>query len=135
MRVLDKYGQGTVSNALAALNWCLQNKSKYNIRVANLSLGHPPGESYTTDPLCQACEQAWKGGILVVSAAGNRGRKVASDRSTSSAFLSDLIFVSDSICAASIRESRSMIGIDSSSDCRKAFTPTINCSRVSIAFC
>ncbi len=42
--------------------------------IVNLSLGHPVGESYTTDPLCQAVEAAWKAGIVVVCAAGNNGR-------------------------------------------------------------
>ena len=37
-------------------------------------MGHPVGESYTTDPLCQAMENAWKAGIVVVCAAGNEGR-------------------------------------------------------------
>ena len=31
-------------------------------------------ESYLQDPLCQAVEQAWKAGIVVVVAAGNYGR-------------------------------------------------------------
>ena len=31
-------------------------------------------ESYQTDPLCQAVEQAWNAGIVVVVAAGNYGR-------------------------------------------------------------
>jgi serine protease AprX len=31
-------------------------------------------ESYTQDPLCQAVEQAWAAGIVVVTAAGNYGR-------------------------------------------------------------
>src|SRR5207247_191518 len=61
-------------------------KLLYNIRVANLSLGYPPGESYTTDPLCQACEQAWNAGILVVCAAGNRGRVVASNPTSGVAY-------------------------------------------------
>ena len=34
-------------------------------------------ESYTVDPLCQAVEQAWKAGIVVVVAAGNEGRNNA----------------------------------------------------------
>src|SRR5207249_10554020 len=38
------------------------------------SLGHPVGESHSTDPLCQAVEAAWKAGIFVVCAAGNDGR-------------------------------------------------------------
>src|SRR5579871_4938121 len=35
--------------------------------------------SYATDPLCQACEQAWKAGIVVV-AAGNGGRLNSTQR-------------------------------------------------------
>ena len=52
----------------------IELKSTYNIRVINLSLGRPVYESYTTDPLCQAVEAAWKAGIVVVVAAGNEGR-------------------------------------------------------------
>ena len=74
VRVLDQNGQGTVSSVLAGLQWAVANKSRYNIRVLNLSLGHPVGESYTTDPLCQAVETAYKAGIVVVCAAGNDGR-------------------------------------------------------------
>ena len=74
VRVLDQNGQSSVSTVLAGLQWVVQNKAKYNIRVVNLSLGHPVGESYTTDPLCQAVEAAWKAGIVVVCAAGNAGR-------------------------------------------------------------
>lgn len=74
VKVLDRLGSGTVSQTIAALQWCIDNKTKYNIRVINMSLGHPVGESYTTDPLCQAAEAAWKSGIVVVCAAGNDGR-------------------------------------------------------------
>jgi len=42
--------------------------------VINLSLGRKVFESYTLDPLCQAVEQAWQAGIVVVTAAGNAGR-------------------------------------------------------------
>jgi len=73
-RVLDNTGAGCVSSVLAGLQWVVANKNAYNIRVINLSLGHPVGESYTTDPLCQAVEAAWKAGIVVVCAAGNNGR-------------------------------------------------------------
>ena len=82
-RVLDNNGQGSVSSVLTGLQWVIANKSAYNIRVINMSLGHPIGESYTTDPLCQAVEAAWKAGIVVVCAAGNDGR--ASANSTNSA--------------------------------------------------
>ena len=53
-------GQGTVSDVISGVQWCITNRSKYSIRVINLSLGHPVGESYTTDPLCQAVERPGK---------------------------------------------------------------------------
>jgi serine protease AprX len=74
LRVLDKNGAGTDSQTIAAIQMAIQMKRKYNIRVINLSLGRPVYESYTLDPLCQAVEQAWKAGIVVVVAAGNDGR-------------------------------------------------------------
>ncbi len=72
--VLNQYGQGTVTDVLSGIQWCIVNKTKYNIRVLNLSLGHEVGESYTTDPLCQGVEAAYRAGIVVVCAAGNNGR-------------------------------------------------------------
>ena len=72
--VLDKTGSGTDSTVIAAINRAIQLRSQYNIRVINLSLGRPVFESYALDPLCQAVEQAWKAGIVVVVAAGNDGR-------------------------------------------------------------
>ena len=60
VRVLDRNGSGTVSQVIAGIQWTIANKSASNIRVMNLSLGHEVGESYTTDPLCQAVEAAWK---------------------------------------------------------------------------
>lgn len=74
VRVLDASGQSDVSTVIAGIQWVLQNQNTYKIRIMNLSVGHPVGESYTTDPLCQALEQAWKAGITVVCAAGNAGR-------------------------------------------------------------
>ena len=58
VRVLDHTGQGSVSQVVSGLQWVVANKAKYNIRVLNLSLGHPVGECYMTDPLCQAVEAA-----------------------------------------------------------------------------
>jgi serine protease AprX len=74
LRVLDQNGAGTDSQVIAAIQQAIALKSLFNIRVINLSLGRPVWESYTTDPLCQAVEQAWKAGIVVVVAAGNYGR-------------------------------------------------------------
>jgi serine protease AprX len=74
LRVLDSNGSATDSTVIAAIQQAIALKNLYNIRVINLSLGRGIFESYTLDPLCQAVEQAWKAGIVVVVAAGNYGR-------------------------------------------------------------
>jgi serine protease AprX len=74
LRVLDQNGAGRDSAVIAAIQKAILLKSKYNIRVINLSLGRGVYESYKLDPLCQAVEAAWKAGIVVVVAAGNEGR-------------------------------------------------------------
>ena len=74
IRVLDEDGNGRDSDVITGIQHAIALKSQYNIRVINLSLGRPIYESYKTDPLCLAVEQAWKAGIVVVVAAGNYGR-------------------------------------------------------------
>ncbi len=74
LRVLDANGSATDSTVIAAISQAISLKTRYNIRVINLSLGHAVYESYKLDPLCVAVEKAWKNGIVVVVAAGNNGR-------------------------------------------------------------
>jgi serine protease AprX len=74
LRVLDDTGMGQDSYVISAIQAAIKMKTSYNLRVINLSLGRPVYESYTLDPLCQAVEQAWKAGFVVVVAAGNDGR-------------------------------------------------------------
>ena len=74
LRALDENGVGSDSSVIAAIDRAIALKDTYNIRVINLSIGRPVYESYTLDPLCQAVEEAWKAGIVVVVAAGNDGR-------------------------------------------------------------
>ena len=74
LRVLDQNGMSTDSEVIAAIQTAIQLQSTYNIKVINLSVSRGVYESYTLDPLCQAVEQAWQSGIVVVVAAGNYGR-------------------------------------------------------------
>jgi serine protease AprX len=74
LRALDLNGAGTDSTVIAAIQEAITLKSTYNIRVINLSLGRGISVGYSSDPLCQAVESAWKAGIVVVVAAGNYGR-------------------------------------------------------------
>jgi serine protease AprX len=73
LRALYPDGTGYTSDILAAIDWVIRFQPTYNIRVLNLSLGHPVFESYATDPLCRAIRAAHDAGILVVVAAGNEG--------------------------------------------------------------
>jgi subtilisin family serine protease len=74
VKVLDEWGIGTTSNVIAAIDWLIANKDAHNIRVANLSLGHPAFESYLSDPLCQAVRAMVDAGIVTVVSAGNLGK-------------------------------------------------------------
>ncbi len=74
LRVLDVNGVSNDSAVIAALDRAVALKSKYNIRVINMSLGRPIYESYKHDPICAAVAAAWQNGIVVVVAAGNLGR-------------------------------------------------------------
>lgn len=75
VKVLDQKGSGSLSNVIAGIQWCIQNKAKYNIRIISLSLGSVAELSYKEDPICQIVEHAWNSGIVVVVAAGNSGPK------------------------------------------------------------
>ena len=68
-------GQVDVSQVIAAIDWVVQHRSDngMNIRVLNLSYGTDSTQNYRVDPLAFAVEQAWKAGIVVVTAAGNEG--------------------------------------------------------------
>jgi serine protease AprX len=74
LRVLDAHGMSSDSIVIAAIDRAIALKSRYNIRVINLSLGREVRESYNQDPICRAVAAAWKQGIVVVVAAGNLGR-------------------------------------------------------------
>jgi serine protease AprX len=73
VRVLGADGSGQTSDVIAGIEWVIANRSKYNIKVINLSIGHPVGEPAATDPLCEVVAQAVQAGLTVVAAAGNSG--------------------------------------------------------------
>jgi serine protease AprX len=66
-------GAADVSNILAAIQWVVSFKDRYNIRVLNLSLGTDSTQDWRVDPLNYAVERAWAAGMTVVVAASNEG--------------------------------------------------------------
>ena len=73
VRVLDELGRGQASDVMAGLQWVLDHKAEYGIRVVNLSLGHPVVEAAAADPLIEMVDALWDSGLVVVCSAGNRG--------------------------------------------------------------
>ena len=73
VRVLGEDGSGTYEKVIQGIQWVVQHKAEYHIRVMNLSLVSPAQVSYWADPLDRAVTAAWAAGIVVVAAAGNDG--------------------------------------------------------------
>lgn len=74
VRVLGRTGVGLTSDVIAGIDWAIANRSRLNIRVISLALGHPVTEPSTVDPLCRAVARAVAANIVVVASAGNYGR-------------------------------------------------------------
>jgi serine protease AprX len=71
--VMDDKGMAMTRDVIAAADWILANKDRYNIRVANFSLHSASPASVFYDPLDRAVERLWFNGVVVVTAAGNYG--------------------------------------------------------------
>ena len=73
LRVLGDDCSGNTSDVIDALEWVARNHAAYKIKVVNISLGHAVIESIFSDPLVQAVERLSRKGVVVVTAAGNKG--------------------------------------------------------------
>ncbi|HEV8656849.1 MAG TPA: S8 family peptidase [Candidatus Limnocylindria bacterium] len=73
VRVIDASGGSNVSTIMRGLQWVLANRSTYNIKVVNLSLGATPMGSYKSDLMATAAEVLNFAGVTVVVSAGNTG--------------------------------------------------------------
>ena len=80
LKVLDADGHGYISDVIAAIDYAIAIKDRYNIRIINLSVASGVFESYNTDPLARAAKRAVDAGIVVVAAAGNIGTNEDGER-------------------------------------------------------
>ena len=74
-KVLDGYGIGCVEYVEEAINWTIKNKDKYGIEIVNLSIGSYGSNKIDTKRLLNVVEYAWDEGLVVLTAAGNKGPK------------------------------------------------------------
>ena len=72
VKALDSRGSGYISDVISGIEWCVQEKEKYNIKVISLSLGAGINSDGAT-PLEEACDTAVDAGLVVCVAAGNIG--------------------------------------------------------------
>ncbi len=70
---LAKTGRITEQNIQDGLEWVLENRLEYGIRIVNISAGGDDEASYLHDPLSQIVEECSAVGITVVCAVGNAG--------------------------------------------------------------
>jgi serine protease AprX len=70
---LARTGRISDDDIFVGLEWVLENREKYGIRIVNISAGGDDEQSYLTDPLSQIVEECSREGIVVVCAVGNAG--------------------------------------------------------------
>ena len=74
VKVLDRYGNGKINTVLQGLDWILENKDRYNIRIVNISVGTPADKQYDEQSkLVRKVDELWNSGLIVLAAAGNNG--------------------------------------------------------------
>jgi serine protease AprX len=73
IKVAGANGVTDLGTLILGLQWAVDNRLAYNIRILNMSLGFQPFESTVVNPLDQAVQAAWNAGIAVVASAGNAG--------------------------------------------------------------
>lgn len=74
LKVLDEKGNGSVDNVCRGIEWAVQNRKRFQIRIMNISVGASVKDRLKESRmLVDAVEYAWDYGMIVVAAAGNNG--------------------------------------------------------------
>src|SRR3989442_1415584 len=61
------------ANIELGLQWVIENRKKFDIRIVNISAGGDFPQSYLENSLCQTVERAVREGLIVVCSVGNAG--------------------------------------------------------------
>ena len=73
IKVAGADGTTHLGTLISGLQWAVDHRTGYGIKVLNVSLGFQPSKSTVSNPLDQAVEAVWNSGITVVASAGNAG--------------------------------------------------------------
>ena len=78
IKAFDSEDRASALDIIDAVQWVLNNRARYNIRILNLSVSASTELPYHIDPLNMALTQAWIQGLVVVVSAGNEGPQPSS---------------------------------------------------------
>lgn len=70
---LARTGRITEQNIQDGLEWILENRTKFNIKIVNISAGGDFEQSYLHDSLSQTVEECVAQGLTIICAVGNAG--------------------------------------------------------------
>jgi serine protease AprX len=70
---IGKSGHIPEENIRQGLEWVLEHRKEFNVRIVNISAGGDFQQTYLNNALCQTVERAVKEGVVVVCAVGNAG--------------------------------------------------------------
>jgi subtilisin family serine protease len=73
VKAFSREGQGGLLDIVRGVQWIVDHREEFGIRVINLSFAAKPRWPYWQDPINQALMRAWDAGIVAVAAAGNEG--------------------------------------------------------------
>lgn len=71
----SRRGRISEENIAQGIEWVIENRERYSIRVLNISLGGDQDIACARSIIGQAAEEAISHGVVVVAAAGNSGRE------------------------------------------------------------
>ncbi|MEM8492991.1 MAG: S8 family peptidase [Pseudomonadota bacterium] len=73
VKAIGETGQAGFLDLVRGIQWVVENRERFSIRVLNLSFASRPRWPYWADPVNQALMRAWQAGIFITAAAGNEG--------------------------------------------------------------
>jgi serine protease AprX len=73
VKIAGADGSTDLVRLIAALDFVATTRNVFGTRIVNLSLAVDPMGGYAGDPIAIAVERVWNSGVVVVTAAGNRG--------------------------------------------------------------
>ena len=68
LKVLDRTGNGSTKDVIEAMKWIIENREKYCIRIANISVGMLPQSKHKErDQMLEWVDRMWDSGVFTVA--------------------------------------------------------------------